>query len=138
MLDEDAQRTLAQCSLFEGTFDRVAAEAIVTLSVPGVSVEEQLWELQRKSLLTTHQSGGGTRRFTIPLTIRAFAAAQLATSDGAEAPLQRALSYFHALLEELAPQLELHRDRRAAAAHLRAARDEPRGNGRCDALLLPA
>ncbi len=80
LLDPDAQRALARCSVFRGGMSTHAAEVVVgPPSVPGAAwPEETLQVLIDNSLIQVGTTDRGDRRLTLLESIRAFAADKLA------------------------------------------------------------
>jgi len=84
LLSAPERATLVQCSVFHGSFDAAAAEAVVDgAMLEGRGVLETIEELVDRSLIRTIDPGGYApeRRFTLLSSVREFAADQL----GAEA-----------------------------------------------------
>src|SRR5262249_47930625 len=81
LLSESEQRTLAECSVFAGSFGMDAAEAIVS-QVEGEPVVDRIAALRDKSLVnvgTVEERG----RLALFVSIRAFAAKKLGDGEHA-------------------------------------------------------
>jgi len=90
LLEEDARRGLARCSVFRGGFDLAAAEAVVDLP----HALDVLEELREKSLLREVDAGAGDPRFTLLMSIADYAAERLQESgERADAEAQHAAWY---------------------------------------------
>ena len=107
MLSAAERTTLAQLSVFSGSFDCEAATRVVQLDSSHLQVDEQLWALQSKSLLECRVTAGGERRFALLANIREYAAAQLDASGEVGNSHRRAAQYYSDLAERrcaLVPQ----------------------------------
>ncbi len=87
------QDALAQCSVFRGSFDAAAAEAVIELGDrDGPSVLDLLQALRDKSLLRADERGDrGEVRLALFLSIREYAGAKLASAGAAS---DRHAAYF--------------------------------------------
>lgn len=103
LLEPAEQAALAQCSVFPGSFDLEAAEAIIDLgsNVESVSVLDALQGLRDKSLIRFATEGGGAR-LSLLLSIRAFARERLEAEYVAEDIEIRHGEYFAGWCEALA------------------------------------
>jgi tetratricopeptide (TPR) repeat protein len=94
MLSTAEQTVLAQCSVFAGSFDLPAAEAI--LEVEGDddrSVLDLLHALRDRSLLSTVDEPSGDRRMVMLASVRAFVAPLLGAADRSRAESAHAAHY---------------------------------------------
>jgi predicted ATPase/class 3 adenylate cyclase len=94
LLDDEMQRLLAALSVFSGSFDIDAAEAVVGADLDGLAT------LVDASLLKPR----GDSRFLMLETIREFARGRLADEDVSTLPRRHA-AYFLQLAESAAPEL---------------------------------
>jgi predicted ATPase/class 3 adenylate cyclase len=94
LLDEDAQRLFAALSVFAGSFEVAAAEAVVGADL------DALTTLVEASLLRPR----GDSRFTMLETIREFARSRLGEKEMTALPRRHA-AYFLAVAERAAPEL---------------------------------
>ncbi len=95
-LDEDARMTLAQCSVFRGSFSLEAAEAIVPLSGRGLRVLRALGRLKDASLLrvvNTHDPAA-PKRFAFYNSIHDYAREKLGELGLETETLVRHAHYF--------------------------------------------
>ncbi len=99
MLSPKGQSTLTYCSVFFGSFDLASAQAILDGTPSVTEMEQQLWELQRKSLLVSRMTESGHRRLSLPVSIRDYASTKLAESGDHRALLKRAAAYYCELVE---------------------------------------
>lgn len=85
LLEDDEKAVLDRLSIFRGGFQLEAAERVVTWGeVPPDRVAGIISDLVDKSLVTTYQSGRGTR-YRLLETVRQYALARLDDSDTATA-----------------------------------------------------
>lgn len=115
---EPAERSvLAQCSVFTGSFDLRAAEAVVD---PGLSLADALVGLDRKSLLRVLSPRGG--RFALLSSIRELAARRLSPEESARVAARHA---DHFAAEATRRSTQIHgRDDAAAMAWFASEMDE--------------
>lgn len=102
LLDPDEQSALAQCSVFRGGFCFESAEAVVDLSEHGSPppLLDVVHALRDKSLLRS-VGDGGSARLDLFLSIRDFAADELAGLGRDEVTAERAAAHFADLAERL-------------------------------------
>jgi predicted ATPase/class 3 adenylate cyclase/ubiquinone/menaquinone biosynthesis C-methylase UbiE len=124
---DDAERTaLDRLSVFPGTFDLNAAEAVV--DDPNREVIDLLGQLVDKSMLLVARRDGGTR-YRLLETIRQYAQDRLEANGDAAATRRRHADYYVALAEVVGPDLRTGNQLAAAATldresdNLRAALD---------------
>jgi predicted ATPase/DNA-binding SARP family transcriptional activator len=118
------QRLLSRLSLFAGSFDRLAAQAVAGASLPALSA------LATRSLLhryhRPHFDGQRDSRFTLHELVRRFAAQQLAADPDEEAAARQAyLDYYTAFLKKRQVHLD-GPERRPALAEINLEYDNAR------------
>jgi predicted ATPase/DNA-binding CsgD family transcriptional regulator len=103
LLDHDERMLFDRLGVFPADFDFEAAQAVCALPDPGSpAVLTVLPRLVDKSLVS---AVGGTRRYRLLETIRAYAADRLAISGAEPAARQRHAIHYLTLAEEAAEQL---------------------------------
>ncbi len=133
-LPEALRRVLEQLSVFAGSFDVPAAEALVVASSEGQEgtfiLLDHLAALQARSLLVTERAPEGVR-LRLAATVRGFAAEKCAARGDPASVFRRHRRYFTALAGDVPlPELgRLEPELRAAAQRAGAA------EARADALL---
>jgi len=102
LLEPAERAVLAHCSVFPGSFDLEAAEAVADVGsdAGSVSVLDMLQGLRDKSLVHLANEGGGAR-LSLLLSIRAFARERLEAEHIAEDVEVRHAEYFARWSEEL-------------------------------------
>ena len=107
LLAPDDQRLLAALSVFAGSFDAPAAEAVAGLE-PGSGVS-RLADLADKSLVVLHPGN----RYRMLETIRQFAAERLRANGDEESARDAHLAWFRAFAESMSTELRGGRQRDA-------------------------
>lgn len=103
LLSPAEQASLASLAVFAGGFDLDAAvAAIANDDVAAYDAAELVWSLLGKSLLV-QDPAGGTTRYRMLMTVRAFARQHLESSGRLPAIATRTARYF---LETLGPQIQ--------------------------------
>jgi predicted ATPase/class 3 adenylate cyclase len=138
ILDEGSRRLLDRLSVFAGSADVEAAEAVLgPASELGVDVVDGLSALAEQSLVRIDQTPEGEPRFGLLESIHEFAAEQLAARGERDAVVDRHRDWFLAFAEKAAPELageeqrswldrlELAHDDLRAVLDRTAARPEP-------------
>ncbi|HYH98832.1 ATP-binding protein [Hyalangium sp.] len=104
LLDATEQAALAQCTVFHGGFTLEAAEAILALPPGSPRVAEVIESLRSKSLLRKVVPEGlpeGAARLGMYESIREYAVARLAETEGGAALLERHADFYLALARQL-------------------------------------
>ncbi len=108
LLDQREQRVLCLLSVFSGSFDLAAAEAVCAPAVASVfDVTDAVGSLVTKSLVSSERSSGALR-YRLLETVRQYGADQLVRSGGEAAvgEVRRAhAGHYLKLAEEAAPEL---------------------------------
>ena len=106
LLDDDARRLLDRLSVFAGSCDLDAAEAVCGPSAEiGGEVVDGLMALADQSLLKVEEDRDGEPRFRLFDTIREFAAERLAERGETEAIEDRHRDWYLALAERAAAEI---------------------------------
>ncbi|MFK8003866.1 MAG: tetratricopeptide repeat protein [Polyangiales bacterium] len=100
LLSDEEQQTAAECTLFRGSFDVAAAEAVLR----GDRVLDGIDGLRDKSMLVT--TGDDRLRLSMLSSIRAFCAEKLVTEQRAELRIRHA-EYFADLANRFTPGADL-------------------------------
>jgi predicted ATPase/class 3 adenylate cyclase len=113
LLDEDARRLLDRLSVFAGSCDLEAAEAVCgPASEAGGELIDGLMALADQSLLKVEEAAGGEPRFRLFDTIRDYAAEQLAERGETAAIQDRHRDWYLALAELAATEISGANQRR--------------------------
>jgi predicted ATPase/class 3 adenylate cyclase len=108
LLSEPERVALRRMSVFAGSFDLAAAQAVVSLEdIDGGDVVDLLTQLVDKSLLDVDPGAGGVR-YRLLETIRQYAQERLEASDEVAALRGRHLTHYVALAEKAGPHLRSH------------------------------
>jgi predicted ATPase len=108
LLGEPEQIALPRTSVFAGSFDLSAAEAVVSGGdIDSGDVVDLLTQLVDKSLLDVDPAAGGIR-YRLLETIRQYAQERLEVSGEMAALRSRHLTYYMALAEKAGPHLRSH------------------------------
>ncbi|HEX7950192.1 MAG TPA: adenylate/guanylate cyclase domain-containing protein [Candidatus Limnocylindrales bacterium] len=106
LLDEDAGRLLDRLSVFAGSCDLEAAEAVCGPATEiGGEMLDGLMALADQSLLRVEETGDGEPRFRLFDTIREFAAERLAERGETETIRDRHRDWYLALAERAASEI---------------------------------
>ena len=106
LLDPAEQALFARLSVFIGGFDLEAAEAVCGgEGVPAAEVLDRLASLVDKSLVIAVHGEGGTTRYRLLETLRAYARERLAARGETDVIAARHARCYLALAERLEPQL---------------------------------
>ena len=108
LLTEPERIALRRMSVFAGSFDLAAAEAVVSSEdIDSGDVVDLLTQLVDKSLLDVDPGAGGVR-YRLLETIRQYAQERLEASDEVAALRGRHLTHYVALAEKAGPHLRSH------------------------------
>jgi predicted ATPase len=107
LLDPAEQQALCRCSVFAGTFDLGAAEAVCGRDpIPAADVVDLVSTLVAKNLVQ-RDAGAGRARYRLLETVRQYAADRLARDEGEpDASRSAHCDHFVALAERTEAQLE--------------------------------
>lgn len=94
LLTPDERVVLRALSVFRGTADLDAVEAVCSSSVAGASVPQLVAQLVDKSMVVAESEGTATMRYSLLETIRRFAATRLEASDEVDVARTRHAHYF--------------------------------------------
>jgi predicted ATPase/class 3 adenylate cyclase len=113
LLEEGARRLLDRCSVFAGSFDLEAAEAICGPGAEvGGDVTDGLMALTDQSLVRIEETPAGEPRFRLLESIREYAAEHLAERGETDATCERHRDWYRVLVGTAAPQLSGGEQRR--------------------------
>jgi len=106
LLDDGARRLLDRMSVFAGSGDLETAEAICGPGTEvGGDVADGLMALADQSLVRVEETPQGDIRFVLLETIREFAQERLVERGEADSTRRRHRDWYHALVEQAAPEL---------------------------------
>jgi predicted ATPase/DNA-binding SARP family transcriptional activator len=109
LLSAEEQRALRQMSIFQGGFDRTAAQAVIDATQPLLS------RLCRKSLLQWQENASGEGRYTLHELLRQFAEEELHAANEGETVAMQHGRYYLAYLAERGLRLGRGEPREASA-----------------------
>ena len=107
LLSEDERTLFRRLGVFAGTFDLDAAESVCSSSgLERHDVLDLVVRLVEKSLLMAEENIGGSGRYRLPETLRAYAREKLRTAGEEESAWSRHRDHFLSLVESAEPQLQ--------------------------------
>jgi predicted ATPase/class 3 adenylate cyclase len=95
LLDPDEQAALRRLSVFDGSFDVAAAEAVVGFDSPRPVIDFLEGAAAKSLVVVEPWADGLTARFSLLDTIRAFGLERLAAAEEEPATRERAADHFH-------------------------------------------
>ena len=127
LLDPTERQALNAMSVFAGTCDLEAAEAVLSgLELDALDVADVLGQLVDKSLVVADDSGDGGVRYRLLETIRQYAREQLQASGDTAAVRRRHAEHYVAVAELAGPHLRTRDQNEWARAVARGHRQLPR------------
>jgi predicted ATPase/class 3 adenylate cyclase len=106
LLDDTECTVFERLSVFSGSFDALAAEAVCADdSIEGWDVLDTLTSLVAKSMVNLENGAGGTVRYRLLDTMRDYAAEQLTTHDDVDRWRRRHAQHYTGFAEQAGPAL---------------------------------